>query len=368
MCDIGNFLRFYEMLIHVRQNHLLLKAEILEDATQRAVDDLLREGESPNTMASYRSALRYWSAWYFMRYGQQMQLPVPVPCVLQFIVDHAERSTDTGLATELPDVIDVAMVNAGHKGKPGPLAHNTLVHRIAVLSKVHQLSELLNPCYDAKVRELLSRTRKAYARRGILPQKKDALTKDPLQAILATCDDSLRGKRDRALLLFAWASGGRRRSEVARADMKFLKSVATGFTYTLAYSKTNQAGLQRPENEKPLLGASALALKAWLDVTGIVEGAIFRQVRKGEKLGNPLACAAVRDIVRYRCALAGIEGDFSAHSLRSGFVTEAGRQNMPLAETMAMTGHCSVATVLSYSRAGASLTSDLAKLFDRVPS
>jgi hypothetical protein len=63
----------------------------LSDVTQRAVDDLLHEGESQNTLMSYRSALRYWAAWYGMRYGRQIQLPVPAACILQFIVDHAER-------------------------------------------------------------------------------------------------------------------------------------------------------------------------------------------------------------------------------------------------------------------------------------
>mgnify|MGYP000662161511 CR=1 FL=1 len=71
-----------------------------------------------------------------------------------------------------------------------------------MLSKAHQLRELKNPCQDPKVKELLAMTRRAHAKRGALPKRKDALTKDPLQAILATCDDSLRGKRDRALLLF----------------------------------------------------------------------------------------------------------------------------------------------------------------------
>jgi len=47
---------------------------------------------------------------------------------------------------------------------------------------------------------------------------------------------------------------------------------------------------------------------------------------------------AVRDIVKERCALAGVDGSFRAHSLRAGFVTEAGRQNMPLPETMATRG------------------------------
>ena len=353
--------------INFSKNIPLLQASVLSDATDQAINELLREGESPNTMASYRSALRYWSAWHAMRYGRQIQLPVAIPCVLQFIVDHAERTTNIGLTSELPDEIDAALVYAGSKGKLGALSHNTLVHRIAVLSKAHQLRELQNPCHDPKVRELLSRIRKAYARRGVLPAKKDALTKVPLQAILETCNDTLRGKRDRALLLFAWSSGGRRRSEIVSADMKFLKRVTDGYVYTLAHSKTNQAGMQRPENDKPLLGAAAAALTIWLETSGVVEGQIFRQVRKGERLGPGLSAASVRDIVKYRCALAGIEGDFSAHSIRSGFVTEAGKQNMPLAETMAMTGHQSVATVLGYSRSGASLSSDAARLFEEKP-
>ena len=352
------------MRLPVLQKVPALLPTALSDVTQRAVDDLLREGESRNTQISYRSALRYWAAWYGIRYGSQIQLPVPTPCVLQFIVDHAERSSDKGLVSELPYEIDHALVQAGYKGKMGALAHNTLVHRIAVLSKAHQLRELKNPCHDPKVRELLSRTRKAYAKRGALPQKKDALTKDPLQAILATCDDSLRGQRDRALLLFAWTSGGRRRSEVAEADMQHLKPIPEGYLYTLAYSKTNQSGLEQPENGKPVLGQAAEALRTWLELAGIAEGRIFRRVLKGGHLGPSLSAAAVRDIVKMRCGLAGVTGNFSAHSLRSGFVTEAGRQNVPLAETMAMTGHHSVATVLGYFRAESTVRSGAARLLE----
>ena len=121
--------------------------------------------------------------------------------------------------------------------------------------------------------------------------------------------------------------------------MQFLKRTPEGFVYNLAYSKSNQAGGDQPENSNPVLGAAATALELWLQASGITSGAIFRRVRKGGHLGAALSPAAVRAIVKERCALAGIAGDFSAHSLRSGFVTEAGRQNVPLAETMAMTGH-----------------------------
>lgn len=352
------------MRLPVLQNVPALLPDALSDVTQRAVDDLLREGESRNTLISYRSALRYWAAWYGIRYGSQIELPVPTPCVLQFIVDHAERITDKGLVSQLPIEIDAVLVQAGYKGKLGALAHNTLVHRIAVLSKTHQLKEMKNPCHDPKVRELLSRTRKAYAKRGVAPQKKEALTKDLLQLILATCDDTMQGKRDRALLLFAWASGGRRRSEVASADLQHLQHIGDGYIYALTYSKTNQAGLDLPENSKPVLGLAAEALGVWLTSSGITEGRIFRRVLKGGQIGGPLSPATVRVIVQKRCLLAGVQGNFSAHSLRSGFVTEAGRQNIPLAETMAMTGHHSVATVLGYFQTASTYKSSAARLLE----
>lgn len=133
--------------------------------------------------------------------------------------------------------------------------------------------------------------------------------------------------------------------------MKNLHRVGpSSFTYTLAYSKSNQTAADRPENVKPLKGIAGEALQAWLTASGIVDGEIFRQVRKGGQLGEPLSPASVRDIVRKRAKLAGLPEVFSAHSLRSGFVTEAAIQKVPLADTMAMTGHKSVASVVGYYR------------------
>ena len=54
--------------------------------------------------------------------------------------------------------------------------------------------------------------------------------------------------------------------------------------------------------------------------------------------------------------------DYGAHSLRSGFVTEAGRQNVPIREAMGMTGHRSLATFLRYFQSGAVQHSRAARL------
>jgi integrase len=220
-----------------------------------------------------------------------------------------------------------------------------------------------NTVQDAKVRDLVAKSRRAYAKRGVMPDKKAALTLQPLQAMLATCDGSLRGLRDRALLLFAWSSGGRRRSEVTDATMENTRRIGPrAYSFTLLHSKTNQAGVHRADSEKPILDEAADALDAWIRKAGIVQGQIFRRVRRGEKIGEPLAAAAVRDIVCKRAALAGLAPEFAAHSLRSGFVTEAARQNVPLGEAMALTGHSSPASLIGYFRAAESMRSRGASL------
>jgi integrase len=56
--------------------------------------------------------------------------------------------------------------------------------------------------------------------------------------------------------------------------------------------------------------------------------------------------------------------ELSAHSLRSGFVTEAARFGISLGQTTAMTGHKSVQTVMSYYQSGALSASTAARLFD----
>ena len=356
-----------------------LDPQVLHAETQASVVALLKEGESTNTVRSYASALRYWAAWFQLRYHAALALPVPVPVVLQFLVDHVRRSPAGGdsaiaspaggtLVHDLPAAIDAALVAGGFKAKRGAPALATVMHRLAVLSKAHQLRELPNPVRDPAVQELVRRIRRGHATRGVRPDAKTALTRDPLTALLATCTDGLKGVRDRALLLFAFASGGRRRSEIADARMEQLEKVdAQTYLYRLGQSKTDQAGTgAQPDAVKPVVGAAATALSAWLSVSGVTSGPIFRRIHKSRP-GGPLSGQAVWLIVKRRAALAKLEGDFGAHSLRSGFVTEAGRQAVPLKDAMALTGHRSLATFLRYYQSGTVQSSAAADLLATLP-
>ena len=99
---------------------------------------------------------------------------------------------------------------------------------------------------------------------------------------------------------------------------------ADTWLYALGVTKTDTSGVRR---EKPLRGPAAHALSAWPEVAPADSGPLFRRMYKGNKVGvAPLSADQVARIVQRRAKLADLEGDWAAHSLRSGFVTEAGRQ------------------------------------------
>jgi len=344
---------------------LTLPIQLAQQAAD-AVRELLAEAAAANTTRSYASALRYWAGWHAARYGVELTLPVPEATVLQFVVDHVvRRSADGELAWELPLAVDQTLVAAGLKAKLGPWTLATVRHRVAVLSTAHRLKHATNPCEQPAIRTVLSRAARAAVKRGERPHKKTAITLAELEAMLATCDDTLEGIRDRALLCFGFASGGRRRSEIAAADLRDLRRIGPqGFIYRLEHSKTQQAGVGASSTpDKPVLDRAALALEAWLAASGISKGAIFRRLWKN-RIGPALSPAAVAEVVQRRARLAALEGDFAGHSLRSGFVTEASRQGVSLPAIMAMTEHRAVSSVMGYFQTGSASLNPAARLLE----
>jgi integrase len=78
---------------------------------------------------------------------------------------------------------------------------------------------------------------------------------------------------------------------------------------------------------------------------------------------NGIRPRVVARIVKRRAAMAGLDKTlFAGHSLRSGFVTEAGMQGKPMGDIMALSGHKTVAVVAGYYQAGNALNNSAAKL------
>ena len=92
------------------------------------------------------------------------------------------------------------------------------------------------------------------------------------------------------------------------------------------------------------------ALNAWLAAGRIEAGSIFRKIdRWGNVSKRALEPSAVNQIVKQRAEMAGLEpGEFSAHGLRSGYLTEAANRGVPLPEAMGQSRHRSVQQASSY--------------------
>jgi integrase len=165
------------------------------------------------------------------------------------------------------------------------------------------------------------------------------------------------GLRDAALIEVAWASGGRRRSEMAALRVedldrtRFAEKGEIGLR--LSVTKTHH-GAEAP----PLLvvrGRAARALDLWLRASGVAEGAVFRGLTGGRGAREPklleaaMSGEAVRRAVKRALLAAGLPEDFaSPHGLRSGFITEAARRGVPLEAAMRLTLHRSREQAAAY--------------------
>ena len=196
--------------------------------------------------------------------------------------------------------------------------------------------------------------------RGRKSQK--AVTRDVLEKLLSVCDwNRLVDFRDKALLLAAFASGGRRRSEIARLRLEQMtreppvpldsanpnSDLLPCLSIVLGRTKTGSAD---EETRVMLVGPPVAALEAWIAKAGIDKGAVFRAIdRWGTLQDKALTPQAVNLIVKRRCAQAGFDPfAFSAHGLRSGFLTEAARRGVPMPEAMRQSQHRSVQQAARY--------------------
>src|ERR1700710_1967978 len=117
-------------------------------------------------------------------------------------------------------------------------APTTIRRRLSALGKMHRFNDLAwNPAH----RDIQGPLQGALRRSGRPVQKAAALTLAMLRQLLATCDDSARGRRDRALLLFGFV-GALRRSELVALRVEDVGIVAGGLRLRIMRGKTDQAG------------------------------------------------------------------------------------------------------------------------------
>jgi len=232
---------------------------------------------------------------------------------------------------------------------PVGLALPTLRRRIAAIAVRHTAAGHETPTDHPLVRRMLRR----YARtRGTAAKKKEPLTIERLPAIVAAMPDDLPALRDRAVILLGYA-GAFRRSELVALNVGDLRFTKKGLYVWIAGAKNDPRRVGR-ELYAPRLPAeraelcAVAALEQWLEVVG-TDGPVFRTFDlRGRLTANRVDPSDVARVLRRRAAAAGVAGDFAAHSLRRGFITNAAKKKIPIESIKRVTGQRSNAVLLDY--------------------
>lgn len=230
------------------------------------------------------------------------------------------------------------------------LALATLAQGLAAISAAHVRARHPDPRRMVEVREVWLGMRRAL---GAAPKRQAApVMGDQLRALVEALPDTLTGKRDRALLLVGFASA-LRRQELTALQVPDLEWAPQGVSIAVRRSKTDQVGRGRvvgiPRAHGP--HCPVLALRAWLDASGVQSGPVFRAVSRWGAVSDRLSPQAVNIVLKAAARRIGAaDTQISAHSLRAGFCTAASEAGIDARSIALQTGHADLRTVNTYIR------------------
>ncbi len=353
-------------------------AALLTDEDVATLKHLAEEGMGANTLRALASDLGYLEGWSLAATGLPLPWPAPEGLALKFLAHHlwdpARRETEPGHG--MPVAVAASLKAEGLLRADGPHAPGTVRRRLASWATLHRWRGLTPAFATPGFKTALKFAVRASTRP---PQRKSqrAVTRDVLDRLLATCVlNRLVDRRDRALLLTAFASGGRRRSELAALRVEQIDTLppvpanprdpesAKLPCLAIRLGRTKR-GNADDGSRVLLIGRAAEALTTWLDRAGIIDRAVFRAIDRWGRMGQgAISGDGVNDIVKKRCRQAGLDPAlFSAHGLRSGYLTQAARAGVPLPEAMQQSQHRSVQQAAGYYNDGERPMGKAARLY-----
>lgn len=298
------------------------------EETARRARDYARKANADNTMRAYRADWADFTTW--CRDNEVQALPAAPETVALYITARAAGEGAQGCKV------------------------STLQRRLSAISRAHRAAGYLG--ISTREEPLHSVWKGIRREHGTAQRGKAPVMTDDIKGMVASLPDTLIGTRDRALLLLGFSTAFRR-SELVSLDVSDAVFTRDGLIVTLRRSKTDQEGAGRkvgiPYISRPDM-CPVRALQAWIEASGITEGALFRSInRHGQLHPGRLSDQAVAIVVKRAAAAAGLDpAQVAGHSLRAGHATSAAANGAPERVIMAQTGHKSLNMVRRYIRDG----------------
>ena len=286
----------------------------LEKLADRA-RDYVEAASSANTRRAYAADWKHFCAW---ARRQHLEVLPPDPQVVGLYITACASGKGTG--------------------DKKPNAVSTIEQRLSSLTwNFSQRGQPLDR-KDRHIATVMAGIRNSHA---CPPRQKEAILPEDLIAMLETLDrGTLRGLRDRAMLLLGFA-GGLRRSEIVGLDVArdqtedgrgWIEVLDKGVLVTLR-GKTGWREVEIGRGSSDTT-CPVVAVQTWLKLARIGHGPLFRRVTgQGKAVGSErLNDQEVARLVKRAALSAGVRGDlpegerkekFAGHSLRAGLASSA---------------------------------------------
>ena len=296
------------------------------------VQTYLARASSAATIRAYRSDWRLFTAWCETRNYK------PLPATPETVSAYLAEIADIGTAFSV--------------GRP--LSKASIERRLAAIVFVHRAAGLEPPTTQAGAAILTTMMRGIRnAKRTDKPGNKRPADADVLRDIIrGITGDTMLDLRDRALLTMGMM-GAFRRSELVGIRIEDVTPHPRGVTVSIPFSKGDQAGAG--QSVAILEGRRIEPVRhyrAWIEAAEISEGKVFRRLTPhGRVTDSALSEQSVALVVKKRAAAVGYDPAlFAGHSLRAGFLTEAGRTGATLFKMKEHSRHKSIEMLSTYVR------------------
>ncbi|ACM39752.1 MULTISPECIES: site-specific integrase [Rhizobium/Agrobacterium group] len=305
--------------------------------------DYVEAARSANTRKAYACDWKHFSAW--CRRLNLRPLP-PDPQTVGLYITACASGNAVGTPTR------------GAKTN----AVSTIERRLSSLSWNYAQRGLTLDRKDRHIATVMAGIRNSHARP---PVQKEAVLAEDIIAMIETLDrGTLRGLRDRAMLLIGYA-GGLRRSEIVGLDIKpdqtedgrgWIEIFDKGMLVTLR-GKTGWREVEIGRGSSDTT-CPVVAVESWITFARLAHGPLFRRVTgQGKSIGpNRLNDKEVARLVKRAAMAAGVRGDlseierafkFSGHSLRAGLASSAEVDERYIQKQL---GHASAEMTRRYQR------------------